>query len=115
MNLFGFISIYLLKSYIPRLNMKRSMYKLISHRNEFVIDKALSQVKKMVNALRMPHITGVTRCKFSSPDVNITAKPRLKVQQGFMLKKHRFKGLKTPECPILMLDLWSLWRGQIVL
>ena len=60
------------------LNMKRSTYKLISHRNEFVIDKALSQVKKMVNALRMPHMTGVTRCKFSSPDVNITAKPRLK-------------------------------------
>ena len=54
------------------------MNKLISHRNEFVIDKALSQVKKMVNALRMPHMTGVTRCKFSSPDVNITAKPRLK-------------------------------------
>ena len=62
------------------------MYKLISHRNEFVIDKALSQVKKMVNALRMPHITGVTRCKFSSPDVNITAKPRLRIQQGFMVK-----------------------------
>ena len=59
------------------------MYKLISHRNEFVIDKALSQVKKMVNALRMPHMTGVTRCKFSSPDVNITAKPRLRIQQGF--------------------------------
>ena len=71
---------------IHRLNMKRSMYKLISHRNEFVIDKALSQVKKMVNALRMPHITGVTRCKFSSPDVNITAKPRLRIQQGFMVK-----------------------------
>ena len=70
------------------------MYKLISHRNEFVIDKALSQVKKMVNALRMPHMTGVTRCKFSSPDVNITAKPRLRIQQGFMVKnllteKHR--------------------------
>ena len=68
------------------LIMKRSMYKLISYRNEFVIDKALSQVKKMVNALRMPHITGVTRCKFSSPDVNITAKPRLRIQQGFMVK-----------------------------
>ena len=69
-----------------RLNMKSSMYTLISHRNEFVIDKALSQVKKMVNALRMPHMTGVTRCKFSSPDVNITAKPRLRIQQGFIMK-----------------------------
>ena len=65
------------------LNMKRSTYKLISHRNEFVIDKALSQVKKMVNALRMPHMTGVTRCKFSSPDVNITAKPCLKDTSRF--------------------------------
>ena len=34
---------------IHRLDMKPVMYKLISHRNEFVIDKALSQVKKMVN------------------------------------------------------------------
>ena len=51
--------------------------KLIFHTNEFVIDKALSQVKNTVKALLTPHITGVTRCKFSSPEVNITAKPRL--------------------------------------
>ena len=30
------------------------------HRNEFVIEKALSQDRNMVNARRIPHITGVT-------------------------------------------------------